>query len=394
MKLTISAGQLADALAFVAPAIPRKSPIPILFGVLITATDSAVTVYATSYDTALRIELPAATDTAAGVVVREPGKALVPHGVLAALVGKMKGTIDVHLDERVFRIRSGASDYQLSTLPVAEYPDPVTDFASARQATIKAEYLRTALSQVTHAAARDNALPELTGVNLTPDPAGRVLWLECTDRYRLARVSMPCTDALPHAVVPAAHELVAVAKHFNTDTDQLDFDDLSIGVDGGALVMYDGRRGARLRLIDKPFPNLDRIIKAAEPRWVARIDRQELITTVDRIAVVSDSEKGAPIALSIWDDHIEISARSLSQDHNAVDVISTCKASPVDGEPTPAWPVLVGFQPHYLLDELKALDGDVVTLGADDTSGRRPFRIGGSSSLQVVLMPIRLPNQQ
>ena len=174
MKFRVEHDTLADAVAWVARALPSRPVVPVLSGMRLDAGDG-LTLSCFDYELSATAHLPAD--------VVQAGTALVPGRLLAEITRSLPGQpAEFRSDGEEVTLACGSAEFALVSLPTAEYPalPPAPPLAG----TIDGGELAAAVAQVLPAASRDDTLPMLTAVCL--DIRGAVMTLAATDRYRLA----------------------------------------------------------------------------------------------------------------------------------------------------------------------------------------------------------------
>ena len=155
MKIIVSKAALVENVAWVAKSLSSRPIQAALLGILIEAEEEIVL-------TASNLETTS-TAIVKGEVVHK-GKVLVSGRLLAEIVKTLPNT-DVTLtqDGNKVLVSAGSAKFTLPTQSVHEFPTlPKLPETSG---IIKAEDFVDAISQVGTAAGRDDALPNLTGVN-------------------------------------------------------------------------------------------------------------------------------------------------------------------------------------------------------------------------------------
>ena len=196
MRFRIERDALAEAVAWVARALPSRPVVPVLSGMLIEATDEGLALSCFDYDVSARFEVAAE--------VIEPGTALVPGRLLAEITRSLAGgRAEFDSEPDAVRLTCGAAEFTLVKLPVEDYP--ALPGLPPCGGTVDGAELAAAVSQVASSASRDDTLPMLTGVFAEID--GDTITLAATDRYRLAVRQLSWTPARPDlrasALVPA-----------------------------------------------------------------------------------------------------------------------------------------------------------------------------------------------
>ena len=187
VKFRVERDVLAEAVTWVARALPARPPVPVLAGLLLEADGEGVLRLSSfDYEVSARVEVPSE--------VADAGTVLVSGRLLADISRSLPGKpVDVATDGSRVALTCGASRFTLLTMPVDDYPTlPGMPPASG---TIGGDEFTRAVAQVTVAASRDETLPILTGVRMEIE--GERLTLLATDRYRLAMRTLPWRPAAP-----------------------------------------------------------------------------------------------------------------------------------------------------------------------------------------------------
>ncbi len=212
MKLRVERDVLADSVAWAARTLPSRPSLPVLAGLVLTATSDGLTLSSFDYEVSGRVEIPADVDI--------EGTTLV-SGRLLADIARSLPPAPVLLESEGTRlsITCGRSSFTLPTLPVEDYPQlPVMPTASG---TISGASFASAVAQVAIAAGRDDTLPTLTGIRMEIEGAGIVL--AATDRYRLAVREFawnPQSPAMSTQALVPARTLADTAKSL-ADVDEV-----------------------------------------------------------------------------------------------------------------------------------------------------------------------------
>ena len=341
MKFRVEHDALADAVAWVARALPSRPVVPVLSGLRLAAGDG-LTLSCFDY------ELAATADVAAEVA--EPGTALVPGRLLAEIVRSLPGQpAEFTADGDMVGLTCGSAEFALVSLPLAEYPElPPTPPVAG---TIDGGELAAAVAQVLPAASRDDTLPMLTGICL--DISGEFMSLVATDRYRLAVRKLRWEPADPGlraiALVPARTLMDAARTMTSGDPVPVAFSPGSepAPADAGpqpvsGMISF-ASHGRRLtgRLIGGEFIRYQsRFPDSYGCR--AEVPAAPFIEAVRRVSLVAD--RASPVQLSFGQGQVVVEAHT----EGRARAVETVTASFTGDEP------VIAFNPHYLLDGLTA----------------------------------------
>lgn len=344
MKIRVERDVLADAVQWVARSLPNRPGVPILAGLRLEASADQVVLSCFDYETSAKVTIPAQ--------VTEEGTVLVSGRLLAEIARSLPAKpVELSADASKMDLTCGSARFTLLLLPVNEYPD----LPSMPEATggITPEAFAQAVSQVFVAAGRDELLPVFTGVRLEID--GDTLSLLATDRYRMALKELPWKPvsgrAEGAALVPA--RVLSDASKSMTAGDEVTLS-LSAGETGDGLIGFagEGTNGVReitTRLLDGEFPKV-RHLMSVQPAVTVRANTSEVVAAVKRVALVA--ERNTSLRMMIAEDHITLEAATGDQ----AQAVEAVEATVVDETGEGLAMTAAGFNPHYLLDALNALD--------------------------------------
>jgi len=334
MKFRVERDVLADAAAWVARSLPARPPVPVLGGVLLEATSGAsgdrLTLSGFDYETSARVELDA--------TIGDPGRVLVSGRLLADITKALPAKpVDVVVDGARATISCGNSRFSLPTMPVEDYPQlPAMPQPAG---VVPGDVLAQAVQQVAVAAGRDDTLPMLTGIRLEID-ASR-LTLAATDRFRLAVRElewMPEDPGLTTSVLIPARTLADVAKTLAGAGPV----ELALSAGDGMLGITGGGRRATTRLLDAEFPRFRQLIPT-EHTSAAVLESAALVEAIKRVQLVTD--RVAQVRMEFGEDGLRLAA-------GGDEVGSAEEELPCELDGTP---LVIAFNPSYLLDALGAL---------------------------------------
>ncbi|MDA0250182.1 MAG: DNA polymerase III subunit beta [Actinomycetota bacterium] len=389
LRCRINKDDFADAVAWVARAIPARPANPILSGLLLTAGPLGLAVSGFDYDTSRQTQIPAEIATEGRVVVS--GRLL--SEITKALPAK---PVDLAVDGSRVTLSCGSAKFSLPLMPVDEYP--TLPASPAETGAVPAELFSQAVSQVAVAAGRDDALPMLTGVRVEID--GGTVLLAATDRFRLAvrELAWNTTESgasaaviVPAKVLAEAAKAVAPGSEVHLALGAAD----SVGQDR-LLGIHSGDKHSTARLLDTEFPKFRQLFPD-QYSAAAIIDVPELIEAIKRVALVAS--QGAQIKM-------EFSADGALR-------LTAGGGSDATGEAEEDLPVLfagepltVAFNATYLTDGLAALNAERAHFGF--TSPQRPAVLqpaakddqletgsgpypAAAGEYRYLLMPVRIP---
>ncbi|MGJ5666245.1 DNA polymerase III subunit beta [Rhodococcus aetherivorans] len=388
MKFRVAREDFADSVAWVARSLPSRPPVPVLGGVLLGADEQGLTVSGFDYEVSAQVHVSAEVIT--------PGQVLVSGRLLADITRALPNKpVDVVLDGTRVLINCGSAKFSLPTMPVEDYPQ--LPELPQQTGSLPVEVFAEAISQVAVAAGKDDTLPMLTGIRVEID--GTHMVLAATDRFRLAvrKIEwMPTADTATAAVLVPAKTLSESAKTVGGSSNspvQLALGaGSSVGAEGLLGIVADGRR-TTTRLLDAEFPKFRQLLPT-EHTAMATVDIAPLVDAIKRVALVA--ERGAQVRLEFTEGGLLLSAGG-----DDAGRAEESLAAEFQGEP-----LIIAFNPGYLLDGLGSLHSEKVSFGFTTPSRPAVLRpaleeapepdasgtfAAPDSDYTYLLMPVRLP---
>ena len=337
MKFRVEHDTLADAVAWVARALPSRPVVAVLSGMRLDAGDG-LTLSCFDY------ELSATAHVPADVV--QAGTALVPGRLLAEITRSLPGQpAEFRADGDEVTLACGSAGYSAvgSDTSANSALPPTPPLAG----TVDGGELAAAVAQVLPATSRDDTLPMLTAVCL--DIHDGVITLAATDRYRLAVRDLGWQPASPRiraiALVPArtladaARVMVpGVPVSLAFSPGEQDGDPRPVE---GMISFSAGGRRLTGRLIAGEFIKYESRFPA-EYGCRAELPAASVIEAVRRVSLVAD--RASPVRLTFEPGTVALEAHTEGRARAAERVTASFHGD----EP------VIAFNPHYLLDGLTA----------------------------------------
>jgi DNA polymerase III subunit beta len=373
MKLTIDRSAFLKALSHGQSVVERRTTVPILSNVLLSATPMGLSLITTDTDLAL-IETVSA-------IVTEPGTTTVSAQMLFEIVRKLPEGSTIELaflpETGQLNLKGGRSRFNLSCLPAEDFPQLAQGELpynfSLPIATFKKLFDRTKFAMST-----EETRYYLNGIHLhTMEHNGhKILRSVATDAHRLAYIEIPLPEGaenIPGIII--GRKTIMEARKLVDDTTA----EVSIALSPTRIEFAFENAVLSSRLIDATYPEYEKAIPMGNDK-IAIVDAKAFAAAVDRVATVSN-DKVRAIKVNLNNNSLTLSAAS----H---DLGNAVEEMPVDF-PHEA-PVEIGFNARYLLDIAQQIDEDealVVLLNGD-----APAIIKGINDQEAtyVLMPMRV----
>lgn len=367
MKLTLSRDALLTPLQAIAGVVERKQTMPVLSNVLLVAEPGGLTLTGTN----MEVELVARLED---VEVQQTGRVTVPARKLSDICRSLAegSMLELALEGERIRLRSGASQFTLSTLPADHFPNVEEEAGSAR-VTLEQGALRQLLESTAFAMAQQDVRYYLNGLLIELGPEGvRVV---ATDGHRLAMGSLAFDAGIGEArqiILPrkGVQELVRLLEETE--------DPVTLELGDNHLRAVIRSYTFTSKLIEGRFPDYNRVIPRGNDKTMVA-DRRTLRAMLQRAGILShESIRG--VRLNFEGQRLQVFANNPEQEQaeDAIDV-------EYQGEP-----LQIGFNVGYLIDVLNVLDDEQVRFSLSTSNSSVLIEGLENQRNMYVVMPMRL----
>lgn len=338
MKLICSKANLLKGVNIVSKAVPSKTTMSILECILIDA--SANEIKFTANDMELGIE------TIVEGEILEKGIIAIDAKVFSEIVRKLPDNevtiesdssyqISITCEKANFHI-SGKSGEDFSYLPYIEK----TDFISVSQFTLK-ELIRQTIFSIA-----DNDNNKLMTGELF-EVHNNEFKVVSLDGHRISIRKIELKDSYPdRKVIVPGKSLQEVSKILSGETE----DEVRIFFTGNHIVFEFDNTTVVSRLIEGEYFKINQMLSSDyETKFV--INKREMLSCIDRATLLVKEGDKKPIVFRITDGNMEISINSqLGSMKEDIDIQKEGKD------------ILIGFNPKFLIDALRVIDDENVTI--------------------------------
>lgn len=366
MKFKCFQKDLSDAIAKVQRAVPTRSTMPVLQGILVEAKENTVKLTGTDIDITIQTRISAE--------VIEEGSVVMPSHIFGDVIRKFpEADITVQLNER-FQMDIICEDSILTTLQGLEpyeYPE-IQQVEKKQQIKLPQDIFKRMIQQTIFAVATDETRPILTGALLEVENGCMVM--VCLDGYRLAlRKEILSENVVNTSIIIPGKSLNEISRILEDQEC-----DLYINV-GDKHVHFDlGDTQIISRLLEGEFVNYKQIIPQ-EYKTRVKVDRLLLQQGLERASLMSRELENNLIKLNVQDDKLVITSNS--------DIGKICEQIPIIVE---GKNIEIAFNARYLLDVMRVVKDDEICL--DFTTNVSPCIVRpleGEAYCYLVL-PVRL----
>ncbi|MBX3250058.1 MAG: DNA polymerase III subunit beta [Myxococcales bacterium] len=384
MELTIQQRDFLKGLARTQGVADRKSSMPILSNVLLSAEGpDRLRFAATDLYLGVSAVVPAA--------IRKGGTIAIAARTLFDIVRQLpEGEVTLVVGQnQAVTLSVGKIKYKIPGLPGEDFP-PLPNPGEAAWATLDAWLLGELIGLTSYSMSSDDTRPHLAGSLFEGD--GKLVRMVTTDGHRLSKAEAKLgeTSSMLNFSMLVPHKGVAELKRVIEDAKA---DAKAAGKEGGdASAHLDVattagnaffRRGdlmLSVKLADEQFPPYSKVIPQSATKRVVAL-RSKLVEALKRISLVANDKSGG-VQLHVAEGVLRIVSQNpdVGEGMEEVDVDYAG-----DG-------LGIGFNAKYLLDALGALSHDEVALelsGELDPGIIRPVGEGPVDFVGVI-MPMRI----
>lgn len=368
MQLSINQKDLQHALQAAGRAVPVRTTLPVLSGILLQAHGDRVTLQATDLEIAISATIPAQVTETVSILL--PARQLVE---IARRIPAETITFDIDPTHATATLRWPGSEFLLHGQPAEHFPGvPPTE--TGTEIPLPADQLRSAIEGALFAASQDEARPILTGTQLTlADGELRAL---ATDGFRIACRRIP----VPPSAHPATLNVVLPSRSLAELLRLLsDAEEVSLLPSKTHVLFRIGDIAFLTRTLEGVYPAvLDLVPK--DYRTSLRVDRLLLQDAFERVSLFTDPlQKAYATSLTYGAGTLTLSASSA-----AVGKAREELPAEIDGEPGE-----VIFNARLLTDGLRAAAGSDVTLEISGPLTAARLTASGAPGFLYVIMPMR-----
>ena len=362
MKIKVIRSKFLDGLKSVQNVVAGKGSLAILQNVKIEAAEKSMKLTTTDLDISIRADVECE--------VQEAGETTLPVKLLVTSITKAaEGDVEIEVDPQdKATIKAGSARFRLQGMPAVDFPK-LPEEGDAYAYIVPQATIREMLRKTAYAASQDDTRRMLKGVLMSFKD--EKLTMVATDGRRLALVEneMEFPKAAERDIVLPSKAVAELQRSLGSDGEvSIMVKQSQICFSLAGVVIYS-------KLMDDTYPNYRQVIPTQCREHIA-IDRQLLLDALDRASVMTIDE--AHSTKLIFEANVLTVSSSASEIGEARDEVPIKYA----GER-----IETMFNPTYVMDPLKAIDDDEITIDIND--GHTPAVIKCGIPFLYVLMPLR-----
>lgn len=365
MKVSIARSELLDSLSVVSKGMSARSTLPILSGILFSATEGQIQLQATDLEISVRNTVPALVETEGNIVL--PGK------LLSDIVRNLpEAAITLETEGDAAHIRCQQASFTIRTLNPADFPK-FPEVAVDKKISLPGATMSSMVRNVSRAVSRDETRAILTGILLVIE--GSAVRMVATDSYRLA-----VREVVLEKEAGAEVEVVIPGKALEEVTRLAgDAGDIVLGVSENQVVFEFGTTVFVTRRIEGTFPNYKQLIPK-ECETEAVIAGDDLISAVKRVSLMALHNSPLKITVNVADQTLSLAATTQDVGDASEDLMVKAEGKDVE----------IAFNHGFLMDGLSSAGSENIRLEIQNPLKPGLLKTVGDEGFLYLLMPVRL----
>ena len=369
MEFKVNSKALEKLLSRIIPAIPTRTPMPILENFLFDIKDGLMTVSATDLEISLRSSINVPSD--------ENLKIVIPARLLYDIIRSFDETQITFstTDNSKLKLTTENGIYNLGYSSSEDFPE-IHSVAKDKETVINGLDLKKALDQTSFAMSKEDMRPAMTGTLLEFSQDG--LRFVSTDGHRLVKFVNRniISDTEEQYIIP--ERAISVLSKLLNDTD------VKIYLSKSHVSFHIGNLDFISRLIGEKYPAYNSVIPLENENKLF-INRSDLNSSIRRMMLFSSSNS-KQVKLSISNNKLEVSSEDTDHGSDAVENID-CK---YEGDTMD-----IGFNTAYVNDILSNVNEEKIIFKLHSPTKAciiEPESATENEELMLLLMPVRLNN--
>jgi len=374
MEIKIDRDILLRGISRIQGILEKRSHMPILSTVLLTAKENDLEISATDLEISFQDSYPVETVKSGSVTIS--GKKLLD----ITRETDSKKIYILEKDNNWVYISDNNAHYNLSCLPVDEFPI-LTEPEGTVMIEIDSKILTEMINKTIYSITMEEAGFKLSGVFMEKinKDGEDFLRMVATDGHRLSLIDKKTPDIQKIEIKDG----VMIPKKGLVELNKLALEEgrILFGLKQNNFVAKKDKALIVIRLLDTKFPDYKNVIptEREDKENIITINKRHLLEAMRRMMIIrSDQYQG--VKITIGADYLEMV--SINPDLGNVEEKIEIK---YEGEQ-----IEIGFNPKYFIDTLQPMDSDIIFLDIKDQTSPCLITGEGDDGFLGLIMPIRI----
>ncbi|WP_314579878.1 DNA polymerase III subunit beta [uncultured Streptococcus sp.] len=375
IHFSINKNLFLQALNTTKRAISHKNAIPILSTVKIDVTKEGITLIGSNGQVSIENFISTQNENA-GLLVNSTGSILLEATFFINVVSSLPDIIldFKEIEQKQIVLTSGKSEITLKGKDADQYPR-IQEISASNPLVLETKILKDVINETAFAASVQESRPILTGVHFVLTN-NQFLKTVATDSHRMSqkKITLEKNGDNFDVVIPSRslREFTAVF------TDEIET--VEVFFANNQILFRSENISFYTRLLEGNYPDTDRLIPT-EFTSVLTFNTSDLRAAMERARLLSNATQNGTVKL-------EIAGGVVSAHVNSPEVGRVNEE--IDTESVTGEDLTISFNPTYLIDALKAIDSEKVTISF--ISSVRPFTLVPSEDTEnfiQLITPVR-----
>jgi len=365
VKISVTKEDLSTGLQNVQNVVGTRSTLPILSNVLLMAGENKLELRATDLEVSIHSTVPAK--------VEREGASTLPAKRLFGLVREIESNeIEVEINDReIATVKGGGANYKLHGIGAEEYP-PEAKLKESGKIKVEQGKIREMIRKTGYAVSSDESRHTLNGIYV--DAEEDKIKMVATDGRRLALVEEEIEGGSKANFILPTKAVAELQRMLQTEGEV----EIGVGETHAEFKIPQGNGETvkiHSKLVEGNFPNYKQVIPSESKERITVV-REELLHALRRADQIT-SEKANSVKLKFGENNLSINANTPDIGSGQESIAIQYKGPEIE----------VAFNPVYLMDPLKILEGDEIYVELTDSLS--PGVIKSNTPFLYVLMPMR-----
>ena len=338
MKFKCNQSVLTKALNIVSKAVTSRTTIPILKGILLEVSEDGILKMSSS-------DLDITIEETIEVEESIPGSIVVQSKLFGDIIRKLPNAdVTISVEDTNVLIQCMNSHFTIVGLSADEFPS-IKNIEDGEDAIVfNKAILKEMIRKTSFAASVDESKGVITGIlmELMNDSVNMV----AIDGYRMAVTRESMINKEQKNVIIAAKIMNEISKILSESSDE--HEDIKIILNEKRAIFIIGSIKVVLRLLDGEFIKY-RDVLPKESKIKVKVNKSDLMESIERASLLSKEGKNNLIKLSIKDTIITITSKS-EEGNVREDIIVEKTGDDLE----------IGFNAKYVLDVLKSIEDEEI----------------------------------
>jgi len=366
MYFICNKNDLIKGVNIVSKAVSSKTTMPILECILLEASSQKLTLIGNDMDMGIQTTIDS--------IIKEDGIIAVNAKIFSEIIRKLPED-DIHIEtdySNTITIRCAKSKFSIPGQNGAEFPalpkvESENNFVIS-QGTFK-DMIRQTIFSI---AAEDSGRPILTGELI--DVREGYLHLVAVDGFRISMRRTPINCPMDFKVTVPGKALNEIHKILESEEEAL----MTVMFTGKYIMFKMNDAIVVTRLLEGDFLQYQRNLNM-ECSTKVRMNKKDLLDSIDRAALISKESKNSPVRLEIMDQNMIITSNT--EKGSAYEEVALALEG--DG-------LTIAFNPRYYLEALRSIDEEEIEILFASSLTPCIIRNPENEDFKYFILPIRL----